>query len=68
MEEKELIRTLVEVCDDPTANVYAFIVGRITAISKSDMFTAEEKVKEIQTSIQCLDKALEEIYGRLNNE
>ena len=59
-EEENLINMLVEIGKDNTSCVYSFITGRISAITKGN-HTAEEKVQEIQMSLQCMYEALKEI-------
>lgn len=61
MEEKELIKSLVEIGSDNSGNVYAYVTGYVSLIIKSEIHTSDEKVNEIQTLIRCLDEALEEI-------
>lgn len=68
MAERYLVETLVKIGSDNSGNVYAYVTGYISSIIKSEIHTSEEKVNEIQTLMQCLDKALEEIGRRKNND
>ena len=46
MEEKELIKILVEIGSDNSGNVYAYVTGYVSSIIKSEIHTSDEKVSE----------------------